>query len=375
MILMASRGARARRRASADDYRAVYGALLAQARAPVILHWLGDMFDPPLAGYWGGDDLDAAARRGRSTSSRPTPTRSTGSRSRCWTPTREVALRERLPDGVRMYTGDDFNYPELIRGDGRQPRAARHLRRDRAGRRGRDARARRRRPRPLRRRCSRRPSRSRATSSPRPRPYYKTGVVFLAFLNGHQQHFRMVGGLESGALGAAPGRAVRARRPGRAAARPRARERAHAARARAGGRRCEPGCSFNSMTADRWPLAEVIDACAEHGVEWIGPWRHKVAEIGVEEARAADRRRRPEGLEPVPRRLLRRRDGRATTTTGARSRRPRRSAPTRSCSSAGRRSARTSAAARDMIEARHRAAARRTRSSTASGSASSRCTR
>ena len=101
----------------------------------MILHWLGDMFDPALAGYWGTRDLDAGAwTSALGIIARASATRSTASRSRCST-RRRSRLRRRLPAGVRMFTGDDFNYAELIAGDGdgHSRRAARHLRRDRAG--------------------------------------------------------------------------------------------------------------------------------------------------------------------------------------------------------------------------------------------------
>ena len=204
---------------------------------------------------------------------------------------------QRLPEGVRMYTGDDFNYPELIASG--SDALLGHLRRDRA-RRGRGAaRARRRRRAALRRACSRRPSRSPATSSRRPRFYYKTGVVFLAFLNGHQEHFRMVGGLESGRsslhlaeLFVLADRAGLLRDPELASARMR-----HVLAL--AGIADRPGAA--QLQLDRrpttGPLARGgIDACAEHGIEWSAPWRHKLAEPDVEEARRRDRRRRPEGL-------------------------------------------------------------------------------
>ena len=141
-------------------------------------------------------------------------------------------MRRRLPAGVRMYTGDDFNYAELIAGDeqGYSRRAARHLRRDRAG--------------GLARRWRRSPrgdrARFHAILAPTvplsrhifaaPTRFYKTGVVFLAWLNGHQDHFTMVGGQQSARSPAASRRAVPAGRRGRPAARSRARRRAHEAR-------------------------------------------------------------------------------------------------------------------------------------------------
>jgi hypothetical protein len=193
VILMASR-ALARAAKSADDYRDVYGRLIAGAREPVILHWLGDMFDPLLAGYWGSDDLDEAAGAVLSIIE-ANPSKVDGIKVSLLDAEREVALRSRLPEGVRMYTGDDFNYPELIRSgsdallgifDAIAPAAAAAVHALDDG----DL------------------DRYDALLAPTvplarhifaaPTPYYKTGVVFLAFLNGHQRHFRMVGGLESG---------------------------------------------------------------------------------------------------------------------------------------------------------------------------------
>jgi hypothetical protein len=197
VILMASR-ALAAAASGADDYRAVYGSLLEQASSPVILHWLGDMFDPLLTGYWGSGDLDAAADVVLDIIEANVD-KVDGIKVSLLDASQEVALRRRLPEGVRMYTGDDFNYPELIRGDGEQhsdallgifdaiaPAAAAAMHALDDG----DL------------------DRYDALLAPTvplsrhifaaPTPYYKTGVVFLAYLNGHQQHFRMVAGLESG---------------------------------------------------------------------------------------------------------------------------------------------------------------------------------
>jgi hypothetical protein len=197
VILMASRALAAAAR-SADDYREVYGALLSQASAPVILHWLGDMFDPQLEGYWGSSDLDAAADVVIDIIE-ANASKVDGIKVSLLDAEREVALRRRLPEGVRMYTGDDFNYPELIRGDEHgysdallgifdaiAPVAAAAMHALDDG----DL------------------ERYDALLAPTvplsrhifaaPTMYYKTGVVFLAYLNGHQNHFRMVGGLESG---------------------------------------------------------------------------------------------------------------------------------------------------------------------------------
>jgi Protein of unknown function (DUF993) len=198
-IVMASRALAAVAR-SPDDYRTVYGAVLAGLERPAILHWLGDMFDPALHGYWDPTrpgDLDAAADVLVSIVAEHAGLVD-GVKVSLLDAEREVALRRRLPAGVRLYTGDDFNYPELIAGDGERhsdallgvfdpiaPAAAAALRALDAGDRERyDALLA---PTlPLARRLF-----EPRTSS------YKTGVVFLAYLNGHQEHFRMLGGMES----------------------------------------------------------------------------------------------------------------------------------------------------------------------------------
>jgi hypothetical protein len=192
-ILMASR-ALAAAATGPDDYRALYGHLLEQAAQPVILHWLGDMFDPQLKGYWGTEDPAAAADVVLDII-HAHPAKVDGIKLSLLDADQELALRERLPEGVRMYTGDDFNYPELIKSgsdallgifDAIAPAAAAALQALDAG-------------------DELRYDALLAPTVPlsrhifaAPTPYYKTGVVFLAYLNGHQEHFRMVGGLESG---------------------------------------------------------------------------------------------------------------------------------------------------------------------------------
>ncbi|WP_425470977.1 dihydrodipicolinate synthase family protein [Streptomyces armeniacus] len=195
-ILMASRALAAAARGP-EDYAEVYGRLLRQAARPVILHWLGPMFDPALTGYWGSTDLDAATETFlRVIAERPD--RVDGVKVSLLDAGRETALRRRLPPGVRCYTGDDFHYPELIEGDEHghsdallgvfdplAPLAARALRSldegDPAGFRAvLDPTV------PLARHLFEAPTR-----------FYKTGVVFLAWLAGHQDHFTMVGGLQS----------------------------------------------------------------------------------------------------------------------------------------------------------------------------------
>jgi hypothetical protein len=199
VILMASR-ALARAARAPDDYRRVYETVLRQASGPVILHWLGDMFDPELAGYWGSRDVGAAMdtclgiiREHRA--------KVDGIKISLLDPEREIELRARLPEGVRMYTGDDLNYDRLILGDGRPggthsdallgifdaiaPAASAALQAlDRCDVEG------------YRRALEPTVALSRHIFQ-HPTYAYKTGIVFLAYLNGHQTHFRMVGGAES----------------------------------------------------------------------------------------------------------------------------------------------------------------------------------
>ncbi|MGW7430150.1 dihydrodipicolinate synthase family protein [Streptomyces sp. NPDC054861] len=195
-VLMASR-ALAAAAASPDDYVETYTHLLRQASEPVILHWLGPMFDPALDGYWGSADLDTATDTFLEVIAAH-PDKVDGIKVSLLDARREVDLRRRLPEGVRCYTGDDFHYPELIAGDEHGfshallgifdplgPLAAQAVRvldtGDVAGFRALlDPTV------ELSRHLFRAPTR-----------FYKTGVVFLAWLAGHQDHFTMVGGLQS----------------------------------------------------------------------------------------------------------------------------------------------------------------------------------
>ncbi|MFE6158976.1 dihydrodipicolinate synthase family protein [Streptomyces sp. NPDC056486] len=196
VILMASRALAATAK-SPDDYLETYGHLLRQASEPVILHWLGPMFDPALTGYWGSEDLDAATDTFLEVIAAH-PDKVDGIKISLLDPKREIALRRRLPDGVRCYTGDDFNYPELIAGDEQgfshallgifdplAPLAAQAVRRLDTG--DREA---------FRACLDPTVALSRHLFQP-PTRFYKTGVVFLAWLAGHQNHFTMVGGLQS----------------------------------------------------------------------------------------------------------------------------------------------------------------------------------
>jgi hypothetical protein len=195
-ILMASRALAAAATAP-DDYLDVYGHLLRQAAEPVVLHWLGPMFDPALDGYWGSEDLDTATETFLQVISAH-PDKVDGIKVSLLDARREVELRRRLPQGVRCYTGDDFNYPELIAGDEQGfshallgifdplgPVAAEAVRVLDTG----DTKG-------FRELLDPTVELSRHLFQP-PTRFYKTGVVFLAWLAGHQDHFTMVGGLQS----------------------------------------------------------------------------------------------------------------------------------------------------------------------------------
>ena len=196
VILMASR-ALARVARSPDDYHRVYGRVLSECDHPVILHWLGDMFDPALGGYWGSADLSRALDTVIGLIA-ANAAKIDGIKISLLDADREVAARRRLPPGVRMYTGDDFNYPDLIAGDAHgyshallgifdaiAPTAALALSALAAGDRATFDRllaptV------PLSRTIFRAPTYA-----------YKTGVVFLAWLNGFQSHFVMLAGAQS----------------------------------------------------------------------------------------------------------------------------------------------------------------------------------
>jgi hypothetical protein len=196
LILMASRALAACAR-SPDDYGRVYDRLLSQVREPVIIHWLGDMFDPALAGYWGHADLNAAMDVAVEVLNR-NAARIDGVKISLLDKDREIAMRRRLAPGIRMYTGDDFNFAELIAGDAQgysdallgifdsiAPAASAAL--DALGAGDTEQFHRILAPTvPLSRHIFRAPTR-----------FYKTGVVFMAWLNGHQEHFVMVGGQQS----------------------------------------------------------------------------------------------------------------------------------------------------------------------------------
>jgi len=196
LILMASR-ALARLAKDPEDYARVYGRILRQVKQPVIIHWLGEMFDPALAGYWGSRD-HIAAMETCLTILQDHASKIDGIKISLLSKDKEISMRRRLPEGVRMYTGDDFNYAELIAGDedghsdallgifdAIAPAASAGLARlangDLQGFHGiLEPTV------PLSRHIFKSPTR-----------FYKTGVVFLAWLNGLQDHFLMIGGQES----------------------------------------------------------------------------------------------------------------------------------------------------------------------------------
>lgn len=196
VILMASR-ALAKTAKTPEDYARVYGQILSQLRQPIILHWLGEMFDPHLKNYWGTPDLDAAMQICLGII-RENQNKIEGIKVSLLSAEKEIEMRRRLPAAVKMYTGDDYHYARLIRGDEAgysyallgifdaiAPAASAALQALDAG-------------------DFENYERIFAPTVPlsrhifQPPTYaYKTGIVFLAFLNGHQKHFRMLGGAES----------------------------------------------------------------------------------------------------------------------------------------------------------------------------------
>lgn len=196
VILMASR-ALAAVAAGPQDYARVYDRILPQLRQPAILHWLGEMFDPALRGYWGEQDDDAAMEVAVDIIAR-NQANVDGIKISLLSAEKEIAMRRKLPESVRMYTGDDFNYPQLIAGDEEgfshallgifasiapaASAALKALHEDKLDLYHEilDPTL------PLARHMFCAPTR-----------FYKTGVVFLAYLNGHQDHFLMLGGQQS----------------------------------------------------------------------------------------------------------------------------------------------------------------------------------
>jgi hypothetical protein len=196
IILMASRALAASAK-SPDDYAHVYDRILSQVKQPVIIHWLGEMFDPALEGYWGRPDHYEAMEVCLSVLEKNN-NKVDGIKISLLDKDKEIAMRRKLPKGVRMYTGDDFNFAELIEGDAQgysdallgifdaiAPAASHALSALAANKKNEyhEVLA----PTvPLSRHIFCAPTR-----------FYKTGVVFMAWLNGHQDHFVMVGGQQS----------------------------------------------------------------------------------------------------------------------------------------------------------------------------------
>lgn len=196
IILMASR-ALAKVAKTPQDYLAVYNRLLEQSQDKIILHWLGEMFDPALAGYWGSTDFAAAADTVLEIIANNVD-KVEGIKISLLSKEKEVAFRKRLPSQVKMYTGDDFNYPELIAGedghyshallgifDAIAPVAAAALNELALGNSGEYYRL-----------MNPTVALSREIFKA-PTQYYKAGIVFLAWLNGHQSHFSMAGGMQA----------------------------------------------------------------------------------------------------------------------------------------------------------------------------------
>ncbi|WEX75537.1 dihydrodipicolinate synthase family protein [Sinorhizobium numidicum] len=196
IILMASRALAAAAKGP-DDYIRVYDRILSQVKEPVIIHWLGEMFDPALEGYWGNADHLEAMKTCLAVIEAHAA-KVDGIKISLLSKEKEIAMRRLLPEGVRMYTGDDFNYAELIAGDEEghsdallgifdaiAPVASAALHALGEGRNGEFFEL----LEPtvlLSRHIFKAPTR-----------FYKTGVVFLAYLNGLQDHFVMIGGQQS----------------------------------------------------------------------------------------------------------------------------------------------------------------------------------
>jgi uncharacterized protein DUF993 len=196
VILMASR-ALVRVAKSPNDYAKVYRRVLGEAEHPVILHWLGEMFDPALKGYWGAEDFSGTAKTCLAVIT-GNLAKVDGIKISLLDAQKEIIFRRQLPAGVKMYTGDDFNYAELIAGDAQghsdallgifaaiAPAAAAALT-------------------VLAKGDTKKFHKLMEPTVPlsrlifqAPTQFYKTGIVFLAWLNGHQEHFIMVGGAQS----------------------------------------------------------------------------------------------------------------------------------------------------------------------------------
>jgi hypothetical protein len=197
VVLMASRHLAAAAE-SAADYERVYREVLARAGSPVVLHWLGEAFDARLRGYFGSTDSAEASRTVLRIMG-DNADRVRGIKMSLLNAQSEIDVRRELPEGATLFTGDDFNYVSLIEGDefGHSDALLGAF-------------------------AAVAPSASAAISAldegnveryreilaptealsrqifAAPTQYYKTGVAFMSWLNGHQKSFSMVGGLHSG---------------------------------------------------------------------------------------------------------------------------------------------------------------------------------
>jgi hypothetical protein len=187
----------ARAASSAADYARVYREVLARADAPVILHWLGEAFDPQLAGYFGSRDIDTCIDTVIEIMAENVA-KVRGIKMSLLHAGHEITVRSRLPEGTTLFTGDDYNYVGLIEGDGQRysdallgafaavaPNASAAIQALDAGD-----------PAAYRRILGPTEPLARHVFAA-PTFYYKTGVAFLSWLNGHQPAFTMVGGLHS----------------------------------------------------------------------------------------------------------------------------------------------------------------------------------
>jgi len=196
IIIMASRAMTAFG-TGPDFYMRIYSKLIEQSAEPVILHWLGDMFDPALKGYWGSSSLDDATHSVLNIIASHSG-KVDGIKVSLLKQQHEEGIRARLPEGVLMYTGDDYNYVNLIKGDGSQyshallgifaaisPAAAQGLEALAIG--DTDLFDTLLEPTiPLSREIFKSPTQ-----------YYKAGIAFLSWLNGMQRHFIMPAGFQS----------------------------------------------------------------------------------------------------------------------------------------------------------------------------------
>ena len=259
----------------------------------MIIHWLGDMFDPALANYWGTSNLDEAMDVAVGVIN-ANAAKVDGVKVSLLDKQREIDMRRRLDKNVKMYTGDDFNYAELIAGDSHgfshallgifdaiAPAASYALSRLAAGDEagfhdvlGPTV--------PLSRHIFKAPTR-----------FYKTGIVFMAYLNGHQDHFTMVGGQESTRSTLHLAELFRLADQAGLLANPElATRRMKAVLATRGIERVmrdfstdHRWLSLNTATVRKQgDLAEIIEACARHGIRAIDPWRDQVAAIGLDRA-------------------------------------------------------------------------------------------